>query len=536
MSRIVVVGSGASGVHFAWAALARRHEVVMVDVGTPPPAPVLPNARFEELKAELPHASDYFLGDRFQAALLPGDPREYYGIPPSKDYVFLTPQPARSVRSTGFEPLFSFAQGGLAQAWTAGCYPFNDAELESFPWGYQELAPHYDAVALEIGINGATDDLARFFPVHQHLRGGLELDEHSALLWQRYQQRREQLNRLGAYVGRSRAATLSSDQDGRQACWHCGRCLWGCPSHSLYTPALTLSQCQRHEKFEYRSGLLVNHLRLNAHDRAEAVVSTQLATGQTIEIEADHVVLAAGTLSSAKIFLETLRQNRNEIVRLTGLMDNRQVLMPFLTLSMMGRPVRTDRYQYHQLMMALEQDEPAELVHCQITTLKSAAVHPIIQAIPLGLRGALQSFREIRSALGIANVNLADTRRPDNYVTLQSGGDNATGRLAICYSPPAGEPERLAQILRRIRRSLWKLGALAPSPMAHIRPMGASVHYAGTLPMSARGGSLTTSPNGRSHDVPNLHLVDGSTFCFLPAKNLTFTLMANARRIAHADF
>jgi choline dehydrogenase-like flavoprotein len=72
--------------------------------------------------------------------------------------------------------------------------------------------------------------------------------------------------------------------------------------------------------------------------------------------------------------------------------------------------------------------------------------------------------------------------------------------------------------------------------MTHIRPMGASVHYAGTLPMSTAGGSLTTTPNGRSRDIPNLHLVDGSTFCFLPAKNLTFTLMANARRIAHAEF
>ena len=34
----------------------------------------------------------------------------------------------------------------------------------------------------------------------------------------------------------------------------------------------------------------------------------------------------------------------------------------------------------------------------------------------------------------------------------------------------------------------------------------------------------------------NLWLADGSTFPFLPAKNLTFTLMANASRIAATDF
>ena len=508
----------------------------MLDVGTRPPTQVLPEARFEQLKSELDDPAQYFLGTEFQGALLPGNQREYYGIPPSKEYVFLSPASEKEARSEGFEPLLSFAQGGLAQAWTAGCYPFNDAELEPFPWNYDELAPHYSAIAGDIGINGADDDTARFFPAHEDLLPGLELDEHAQLLAQRYAERRQQLNRLGAYLGRSRAATLPHDHDGRSGCWYCGRCLWGCPSHSLYTPALTLGRCQRNERFTYRSGLWVRHLLLDQHDRAEAVLATDLKTGEVLRFEGDAVVLAAGTLCSARIFLETLRQNRNSIVRLPGLMDNRQVLMPFLTLSMMGRPVRTDRYQYHQLMMALEQDRPADLVHCQITTLKSAAVHPIIQSIPLNLRWAARSFREIRSALGIANVNLPDTRRAENYVTLQTTERTEPAALAIHYVPPNDEPARLKRILRRVRRCLWKLGAIAPPAMTHVRPIGASVHYAGILPMSPLGGSLTTSANCRSHDIQNLYLVDGSTFCSLPAKNLTFTLMANARRVAYCEF
>jgi choline dehydrogenase-like flavoprotein len=536
MSRIIVIGSGASGVHFAWAALQRGHQVVMLDVGTPPPAAVLPDAPFDQLAARLPDAAEYFLGERFQAALLPGNEREYYGMPPSKDYVFVAPKSTGDLRTTGFAPLFSFAQGGLAQAWTAGCYPFNDAELAPFPWGYAELGPHYDAIAQEIGITGQDDDTSRFFPLHENLLPGLELDEHARRLWNRYEQRRATLNRMGAYLGRSRVATLSRDHDQRRACWSCGRCLWGCPSDSLYTPALTLRRCQSHERFEYRGGLYVRHLQLDAHDRAEAVVATQVATGQREIVSGDAVVLAAGTLSSARIFLETLRLNRGEIVRLRGLMDNRQMLLPFVTLAMLGQPVHTDRYQYHQLMLALEQPEPADLVHCQITTLKSAAVHPIIQSIPLSLSWARRSFREIRAALGIANVNLADTRRDDNFVTLQAGRGGGPSPLEIHYAPPPDEPPRLRRILRRVRRCLWKLGAIAPAPMTHIRPMGASVHYAGTLPMSTQGDSLTTSPNCRSLDVPNLYLVDGSTFCSLPAKNLTFTLMANARRVAHVEF
>ncbi len=72
--------------------------------------------------------------------------------------------------------------------------------------------------------------------------------------------------------------------------------------------------------------------------------------------------------------------------------------------------------------------------------------------------------------------------------------------------------------------------------MAHMRPMGASVHYAGTIPMTREAAPLTATPEGQSRDFRNLWLVDGSTFPFLPAKNLTLTLMANSARIADRSF
>jgi choline dehydrogenase-like flavoprotein len=66
--------------------------------------------------------------------------------------------------------------------------------------------------------------------------------------------------------------------------------------------------------------------------------------------------------------------------------------------------------------------------------------------------------------------------------------------------------------------------------------MGASVHYSGTLPMSEEPKPHTLSPNCRSHDFENLYFVDGTCFPFLPSKNLTFTLMANAARTADKEF
>ncbi len=70
--------------------------------------------------------------------------------------------------------------------------------------------------------------------------------------------------------------------------------------------------------------------------------------------------------------------------------------------------------------------------------------------------------------------------------------------------------------------------------MTRVLPKGASAHYAGTLPMSRERTRLGARPDGRSWDFPNLIFADGATFPFLPSKNLTFTLMANAVRIGRA--
>ena len=193
MTRVLVVGSGASGVHFALTVLQKGYDVTMVDVGRDHRAAVLPDASFNGLKEQLADPAEYFLGKRFEGVVLPDLEQEYYGIPPHKQYVFDLPQDFR-FSSSGFAPLFSFARGGLAEAWTAGCYPFNDDELATFPFSYADIGPHYGEVSRRIGITGEADDLARFMPLHDHLLEPLRLDRHSELLLAVYARKRKRLN------------------------------------------------------------------------------------------------------------------------------------------------------------------------------------------------------------------------------------------------------------------------------------------------------------------------------------------------------
>jgi hypothetical protein len=327
-------------------------------------------------------------------------------------------------------------------------------------------------------------------------------------------------------------ATLSRELHDRRPCAALGRCLWGCPVGALYTPSETLRVLQREPGFRYLSGYEAVHFSIADNGRITGLVARPVSGGDTQTLPVEQLALAAGTLSTAAILLRSIGVATGLRVRLSGLMDNRQVLVPFLNLRMLGRPYDDGSYQYHLLGLGFEAPDPREYVHGQITTLKTALMHPIIQQLPFDLRTSLTVARATHSALGIVNLNFHDRRREENWLELEDTSDGTPPRLRIRYVPPADEAPRLRATLSRIRRVLWRLGCIVPPGLQHVRPMGASVHYAGVIPMTSSGGQWTTDVRCRCRDFPNLLLVDGSTFPFLPAKNLTFTLMANATRVA----
>jgi len=530
---IVVVGSGPSGVHFALTALRKGRRVIMLDVGNTGPAAVRPNDTLNDLKRNLADPAEYFLGSRYQSLVLPGSQGEYYAFPPGKEHV-LRPHGEFQFRGDGFAPLSSFAAGGLAEVWTGGCYPFNDQDLSRFPFGYRELGPYYGRVARDIGVSGAADDMAEVFPMHDGLMQPLELDTHSATLLASYNGCREHLNRkLGCRMGRARVAVLSRDLNGRKACDYSGRCLWGCPSRAFYTPSITLNECRQFPQFEYIPGVYADHFRMDGGGRIRSVIASAAGGGQR-EFPVGSLVLAAGTLNSAKIFLESLYRESGKVAELRGIMDNRQVLMPFVNLRMIGKRWDPASYQYHQLAMAVQLPKTGELIHGLITTLKTALIHPLVQTLPFDLGTGVSVFRSLHGALGMVNINFPDQRREENYLTLDTS--SKPHRLVIHYQPRSEEPERLREAIGTFRKILGKLMCHAPAKTIHVRPMGASVHYCGTVPMAVDGAPRTCNPHGRSSEIENLYFADGSTFPDLPAKNLTFTLMANASRIAEEAF
>ncbi len=532
---ILIVGSGASGVHFALTALELGCKVTMLDVGHAAPAAANPNDTVDGLKSGLGDPVEYFLGERYEAMMLPGSREEYYGFPPSKSYVFRQAKP-KGLRAAGFAPLYSYARGGLAQAWTAGCYPFAGDEFALFPFAEQDIAPSYSEVARRIGVSGRADDLARFFPDHAGLQAPLKLDDASADLLSAYERQRETINRrLDFHMGYARLATLSEPHAGREPCGYLGRCLWGCPREAIYTPSITLRACQTYPGFQYVRGHYAKHFIYDDSNNVTGLLAEDLETGNTIRFPTGMLVLAGGTLETSRIVLESLHLT-GERRELCGLMDNRQVLMPFLNLRRFGKDAQTETYQYNQLAVAAPGASPDAYVHGLVTTLNSALIHPVIQSVPLNARTSLKLFRDVHAALGMVNINFADFRRDENRIALDIDAKGDICGIKIQYYPRSDEAQIIKPVIKRFRQFLRILGCYAPSFMTRWRPVGASVHYTGTLPMIESGDDLTTDRTGRCRPFENLIIADGANFPALPAKNLTFTLMANATRIARELF
>jgi len=293
-----------------------------------------------------------------------------------------------------------------------------------------------------------------------------------------------------------------------------------------------LNDCLQYREFSYLPGRFVTHLDTAAEGSVKAAIATDVGTGTTTRIEGDQFVMAAGALNSTKIYLETMYRATGALPKLGGLMDNRQIHIPFLSPSMIGQPVDSASYQFHQLAFGIPGRDEREYVHGQITTLKAASIHPIVAGMPLSTRSGLKVFKAIRAGLGVANVNLFDERRPDSHVTLRPGDGPTGGQLVINYVPGSGEYRLRKRAVGDVKAGLRRLGCIVPPGMTRVLPMGTSAHYAGTLPMTRTEQLHTTTPDGRIRGFSNLFLVDGASFPFLPAKNLTLTLMANAARIA----
>lgn len=518
---VIVVGSGPAAVHAAYPLVEAGLAVRMLDVGErdPDDAPRAPDLPFAELRRSDPAQHRYLLGDHFEGIGF-GHTGAGAQLTAPRQYVCRDADRLQPVASRSFFPLHSVAEGGLGQAWGAGSPPFSAADLAGLPIDLAELLPHYERVAARIGVSGARDDLLPFLGDLAAMQPAVEPDSNGSAILDRYAARRTRANARGLYLGRPRLAMLSQPLRGRDPTRYHDLDFWSDAGRSVYRPRWTLDELRAFPNFGYLPRRLVRAV----DDGADGVVvhATVVDGGAAERHPARAVVLAAGTLGTARIVLRSLARPGQRV----PIVCNPHSYLALVNLDRLGRAARAARHSLAQACLVHAPDGPARpFTVGHFYSYRSLLLFKLMKDNPLPLRENLALMRLLSPSFNVLILQHADA--PTAAKTCALTGEE----LAIDYALSGAEQRAIDGVETAIARGLRDLHLIKLRTM---RPgHAASVHYAGTLPMTAapRPDAPTTDRHGKLHATRGVYIADGSVFPHLPSKGLTFTMMANADRI-----
>jgi choline dehydrogenase-like flavoprotein len=514
---LIVVGSGPGATFAAYGARGRR--ILMLDVGhDAPPCPELSGNAYELRRGD----RDLFpslIGERFESLHnLWNPPISLKLKSPYMSYIVRDWKRAAPVAGESFQGAISLAKGGLANAWGAGVFRFTDRDLAGFPLTAAQLRPYYDELTAHIGISGANDDLAPYFERDEGLLRPLRLSGFFAELMERYARLRPLFQREKIAIGRPRLAVLTEPRNGRAAYGYGNLEFFKPHDPAIYTPAYTIDEMIGAGAIEYRSGRLV--MRYRETDEGVEVHSRNLASGGEEVAHGRKLLLGAGALNTARIVLES---NRDYVTRLAAL-DNAMACIPFFRLSRIGEPLAVHDTSLAQLSLVAEDAEDGEWrepLQASLYGTTGPLRSDVIFNLPLSARANVAWTKYLAPAMGLLMLFYPGRQGPDSFVRLRPSGE-----LEVEFAPEPPHP-----VERRLIAMLRKLGYVTHTALIQRPGSGAGLHYAGTLPMRANPGKYETDAEGLLAGTKHVHIVDGGCFSRLPAKNLTFTIMANALRI-----
>ncbi|MDE2511177.1 MAG: hypothetical protein KGL74_08650, partial [Elusimicrobia bacterium] len=117
-------------------------------------------------------------------------------------------------------------------------------------------------------------------------------------------------------------------------------------------------------------------------------------------------------------------------------------------------------------------------------------------------------------------------------VRLTARREGEECRLVLRARPEKNLRRRIRAIAARLRGLRSELGFTALTPMLSVGNPGEGNHVGGIFPMRRSPEPFETDISGRLPGLDRVHLVDSSVLPSLSAATLTYTVMANAHRIA----
>jgi len=445
------------------------------------------------------------------------------------DYPFRDADRLLGIEKKGCDTTASLGVGGFSAVWGATVLPYLTSDTADWPFPIADLAPHYREVLSFVDLSAVEDDLAAAFPLHTHRRDALRMSGQAAALLRDMQARREPLRAEGISFGTARVAVRAATRGGKPGCVYCGLCMYGCPNGLIYSAAATLEILEANPLFRRVPGVIVDCLRETPTQEVE-ITGRQREGGASVAFRASRVYLAAGAISSTRILLRSLGAYGRPVT----LKDSQYFLFPLLRYA--GQPGVRGEALHTLSQVFLEICDPAiseHTVHIQVYTYNDLYAGALRKSFGRAARLAEPAMGPLLSRLLIMQGYLHSNHSPTIAMTLERRPSGIDALALEGFSNrAAGTDAMLRRVVRKISRNGFRLKALPLGFLLHKTAPGRGYHSGGTFPMRRSPGEFESDVLGRPRGFERVHVVDATVFPSIPATTITFSMMANAHRIA----
>ncbi len=524
----LVIGSGATGAIAAWSLAEEGVNVAVLDVGIQDEKykNIIPNKDFVSIRKEDEQQHHFFLGKQFEG--IPWEnSRVGSQLTPPRNYLNLFANKLIPFDSDSFKPLESLAKGGLGGGWGLGCYTFSSAEIKAVGLIEKDLLHAYEKVASHIGISGSFDDATPYCLGNlKNVQAASNLEQNLNGIFNSYKKRKEKLNKKGLFVGRTPLALLTEDKNDRKAIQYKDMDFWSDADKSGYRSWMTIEELQEKDNFTYYRNCLV--IKFKETENGVQVYVKRTDTNDEQIFLCKKLILCPGVLGTARIVSRSFNYQKEKL----PIICNPYCYIPCLQWRMLGKEIENKKTGFGQLMLFLDENKDNfEVSMAALFSYRSLLLFKLIKETPLNFSDARIIMQYLQSSFTIAGIHHPEKGSNTKFVQMKKETNSYTGDI-LTGQYILSEEEIKLNIIRE-KKIKWALQMLGCLPLKTVyTPNGGSIHYAGTLPFSSTGELFTLFANGKLAGTKNVFVADGSGFNYLPAKGLTFTLMANAYNVA----
>ena len=402
----------------------------------------------------------------------------------------------------------------------------------NWPITYEDLAPYYERADRLIGVSGLAGDPA--VPPESYPTPPLPMGAAARRLARAF-------DGLGWHWWPVPAGVISADYDGRPACNGCGVCN-GCPRASMSKFSISVWPKALAAGTELRTYARVLRIETGRDGRATGAVYLDRTTGERRFQAADVVVLAANGVGTPRLLLasDNLANSSGQVGRnlLHHTLVSADIWVEEPVASHMGYVASVISRQF------AETDLSRGFVNgFNFNCLTSGAAGE--QAIgylsearaPWGREHHRWFERHFGHGIGIHVIG-DDLPNAYNRVTLDPGEVDADGApvARLHYAPGENDRrmmkymlDRLVDLANAARAFEYRLQDYIGADGVYRTP---AWHLLGTCRMGASPETSVVNQWHQAWDVPNLFIVDGSTFATGGVVNPTPTVSALALRAA----